>query len=513
MQQVLEFFEKLFDSSDWPARWNCGKWSQFHGWLYIVSDLLVWSAYFFIPLIILRYILKRRSQARFVRLYFLFASFIMACGTTHVFDAITFYVPLYRVNALIRFITGVVSWTTIFFLIRELPKAFSMRSARELEAEVEQRKKAEQKFRNLLEAAPDSMVMVNETGTIQLVNAQTELLFGYGRTEMIGRNVDLLLPVRYDNTHPFRSYTAMLISESDPKPWGIEVFGKDRSGREFPAEIRFSPLQSEDGLLITAAIRDVTEKKRMEQEIREANSSLEKKVQQRTIELERKNEELAHFAYVASHDLQEPLRTTSGFVDLLRKQYYSQLDENANRYLDFISQSSDRMKILIHDLLDYSRIGREKQLETVDCNQLLQEVQADLTLGIRETNASISLDTLPAVTGYRTELKQLFQNLVSNSLKFRQPGVPPAIGISAEKENGHWKFSVRDNGIGIEPVNQDKVFIIFKRLHKRSEYEGSGIGLAHCKKIVELHGGQIWVDSIPGQGSTFSFTLVETLST
>lgn len=508
MQQVFEFFEKLFDSSDWPARWYCGKWTSFHGWLYIVSDLLVWSAYFAIPLIIIRYI-SRKYDARFVRLYFLFAAFILACGATHLFDAVTFYVPLYRVNALLRLITGVVSWLTVAYLIKLLPLAFSLRSPRELEAEVEQRKKAEGKFRNLLEAAPDSMVIVDESGTIQLVNAQTESLFGYSRGEMIGNNVELLLPDRYDNLHPFRSFRRILAADPQTRARGFELFAKGRNGKEFPVEIRLSPMQSEEGWLITAAIRDVTEKRRMEKEIREANSSLEKKVQQRTIELERKNQELSQFAYVASHDLQEPLRTTASFVDLLRRQYYSRLDDHANQYLDFISQSSDRMKALIHDLLEYSRIGREKQLETVDCNSLLQEVKADLDQGIRETRAVISAGGLPSVTGYRTELKQLFQNLVSNSIKFRQPGLPPEVHISAERDNGSWKFSFRDNGIGIDPVNQDKIFIIFKRLHKRSEYDGSGIGLAHCKKIVELHGGQIWVDSVPGEGSTFSFTLAE----
>jgi light-regulated signal transduction histidine kinase (bacteriophytochrome) len=266
---------------------------------------------------------------------------------------------------------------------------------------------------------------------------------------------------------------------------------------------------TEEGLLVTAALRDISEKKRLEKEIREANVTLEKKVQQRTAELEIKNKELEQFAYVASHDLQEPLRTTSSFVELLRKQYYGRLDENANRYIDYVIQSSDRMKTLIKDLLDYSRIGREKQFEPVDCNIVFAEVIADLAEVIKENHAEITAGPLPVVNAFPTELKLLFQNLISNSIKFQKPGVAPRIEISTTKENGYWHFQFRDNGIGIDKQYQQRIFIIFQRLHNRSVYEGSGIGLAHCKKIVELHGGKIWVESEAGKGSTFHFTLAD----
>ncbi len=508
MMQVIDFFERLFDMSDWPPRWHCGRWTGFHGWLYIISDLLVWSAYFAIPFIIIRYISKKQD-ARFLRLYFLFAAFILACGATHFFDAITFWFPVYRINALIRFITGVLSWITVFYLIRLLPLAFTLRSPRELEMENEQRKKAEEKFRNLLEAAPDPMVIMNENGVIQLVNAQTEKMFGYSREEMIGSNVEMLMPPHSGLEHPFRAFRQTGIRQWEPETEGFEMTGNGRGGMEFPVEVSLRPMLSEEGLLITASIRDVTEKKQMEKAIREANSTLERKVQQRTMELERKNKELEEFAYVASHDLQEPLRTTTSFVDLLRRQYYGQLDDSANRYLDYICQSSDRMKSLILDLLNYSRIGREKELAEVNCNLVLEEVLADLDQGIRENGARVKAPELPVITGYRTEIKQLFQNLVSNSIKFRKPGLDPELHVQAKQENNSWLFSFHDNGIGIEPVYQEKIFVIFKRLHKRSEYEGEGIGLAQCKKIVELHGGKIWVESVPGEGSTFYFTIPE----
>lgn len=250
---------------------------------------------------------------------------------------------------------------------------------------------------------------------------------------------------------------------------------------------------------------------RLESENKEVNSSLEKKVWQRTDEIERKNKELEQFAYVASHDLQEPLRTISAFAELLQQQYRGKLDDNADKFLDYLQLASERMKILIKDLLDYSRIGREKEARAVDCTMLLQDVLADMNKTIEENGARVDVEPLPVIRAYPTELKLVFQNLISNSIKFRRKDVPPVIDIGVAKEAHHWKFFVKDNGIGIEPQFQERIFIIFQRLHTRSQYEGSGIGLAHCKKIAELHGGNIWLQSVPGKGSTFYFTISQEL--
>ena len=263
----------------------------------------------------------------------------------------------------------------------------------------------------------------------------------------------------------------------------------------------------EIGMLANNFNSMAVELERLEKENREVNNSLERKVRQRTSELESKNKELEQFAYVASHDLQEPLRTISGFVELLQKEYQESLGVNGTKYLQYLSQGSDRMKTLIKDLLDYSRIGREKEAMAVDCNKLLAEVLADLDKNIRESGASVNADHLPSLHAYPTELKLLLQNLITNAIKFRHPDRPPVILIESVQENGFWKFMVADNGIGIEPQFLDRIFIIFQRLHSRTKYDGSGIGLAHGKKIAELHGGQIWAQSNPGLGSQFFFTI------
>lgn len=223
--------------------------------------------------------------------------------------------------------------------------------------------------------------------------------------------------------------------------------------------------------------------------------------------LEEKNKELEQFVYIASHDLREPLRTTSGFADLFKQQYEGKLDDKADIYLSYITQGTNRMKRLIDDLLDYSRINSKKELEQIDCNDILNEVLADLDKVISESKAKIHTDELPVITGYRTGIKQLFQNLITNGIKFRKKDTDPVVRIVSDNSNGAWKFSFADNGIGIEQKHTEKIFAIFQRLHSQKEYEGSGIGLAHCKKIVELHKGNIWVESEPGTGSTFYFTI------
>jgi ligand-binding sensor domain-containing protein/signal transduction histidine kinase len=269
-------------------------------------------------------------------------------------------------------------------------------------------------------------------------------------------------------------------------------------------------------LLLERQVAERTEK--LEQMASELKQSVEMEHQARLAAdeaasaLESKNRELEQFAYVASHDLQEPLRTISSFVGMLEQQYKGKLDEKADKYISFIIGATDRMKVLITDLLEYSRIGRKKEKAKVDCNQLAGEVVSDLQVAIREAGAEVHWKNLPTVEAYPTEMKQLLQNLLVNAIKFRKKEVAPQVQITCERQNGHWKFSVRDNGIGIDPKHSDRIFVIFQRLHTRNEYEGSGIGLSNCKKIAELHGGKIWVESAPGEGSNFLFTIKDQLN-
>lgn len=352
----------------------------------------------------------------------------------------------------------------------------------------------------IVEKAPDAIVVINEKGQIVLVNNQTEKLFGYSRVELLGKEIEFLIPYKYHKRHVGRRNKFLANPEVRPMGVGLDLLAINKSGKEFPVEISLSPIHTKKGVYVSSAIRDVTLRRKAEGEMLKL-----------TKETELRNKELEEFVYIASHDLNEPLRTVMNFVDLLEKQYTEKLDEKGRKYIDFITGATARMRNLIKDLLDYARLGKNSELSEVDCNELLDSIQNDLIQSINECGATIQTGRLPKIKAYKTELRQLFQNLISNSLKFKKQNTEPKITISAKKQNDHWLFTVSDNGIGIPKDQWEKIFIVFRRLHSHSEIEGNGIGLAHCQKIVHLHQGNIWVDSEPGIGSTFYFSLSHNL--
>ncbi len=361
-------------------------------------------------------------------------------------------------------------------------------------------RKAEQKFRSLLEAAPDAMIISSERGEINLVNSQAETLFGFPRQDLIGESIHLLVP----------DWSA---GPGDRVGVHRELTGKRADGSEFPAEMSVSPLQTEEGLLVTSAIRDITERRRRDDQIRELNARLEQRVAERTRELvlsnealRQSNDDLNQFAYAASHDLQEPLRMIALYSQMLQMKYAGRMDHEADQFITFIVNGAHRMEILLRDLLAYSQAGSaEGPAGPVDCGTVVEKVLLNLQAAVEENEAEVRWNSLPVVQAHEIRLIQLFQNLVGNAIKYRRPDAP-RVAISAERRETEWMFSVEDNGIGIRPEYAQQVFGIFKRLHGHT-YPGTGIGLAICQRIVERYGGRIWVESTPGCGSKFCFTL------
>jgi PAS domain S-box-containing protein len=355
----------------------------------------------------------------------------------------------------------------------------------------------ESKYRGLLEAAPDAMVVVNQGGDIVLLNFQAEKQFGYRRDELLGQKVKNIIPEGFAErllADRLRSADDALAQQIGT---GIELTGRRKDVSEFPIELMLSPLESAEGILVTAAIRDISVRKA-------AEANLLQKVK----ELYRSNEELEQFAYFASHDLQEPLRMVASYTQLLARRYKGKLDADADEFIAFAVDGASRMQRLIQDLLAYSRVGSKgMNLLDISSEDALQQALVNLRGAIEESGALVTHDPLPTVLADEMQLIQLFQNLVANAIKYQKPGIPQVHVSAGRNVEKKWQFSVRDNGLGIDPQYFERIFGLFQRLHKREEFAGTGIGLAICKKIVERHGGRISVESQAGQGSTFCFTL------
>ena len=300
-----------------------------------------------------------------------------------------------------------------------------------------------------------------------------------------------------------------VLETGQPHQWEVKApDGSIIEAYDFPfTDVDGSPLILEMDV-------DVTEQRQTQNALKKINETLEEQVKERTqehsksnIELERSNKELEQFAYVSSHDLQEPLRMVTSFTQLLERRYRNQLDTDADEYIDFIVEGAHRMKYLIDDLLTFSRVSNQtKDFENVDLEIVLNDVLSNLTVSLEESNAIITHDTLPIIMADKSQMGHVFQNLILNAIKFHGSNTP-IIDISAHRDEKEWIFAVKDNGIGIEKEYQKQIFEIFKRLHTRNKYPGSGIGLSISKKIIKRHGGHIWVESEPGKGSTFYFTI------
>ncbi len=367
---------------------------------------------------------------------------------------------------------------------------------------------SEARYRQLFQSVPVGIFRTSRSGEVLEANPGSVRILAYpNRQTLIGSDS----AAYWLNSEDLQRFIKTVADEDLLE--GFETQFRRYDGQQIWVRLSTQAMRDADGrvLFYEGTLEDVS-----------IRAIAEKELKDTALELQRSNIELANFAYVASHDLQEPLRMVSSYLQLLQRRYQGQLDSDADEFIDFAVDGAVRMKALINGLLAYSRVGtRGKEFAPMDCNIALSKMCANLKLAIKDHDAIVTHDPLPIVMGDETQLVQLFQNLIGNAIKFRGTQAP-RVHISVERtsegtiehsdcENNEsaevWQFAVKDNGIGIDPQYAERIFTIFQRLHGKDEYPGTGIGLAICKKIVERHGGRIWVESTPGEGAAFYFTI------
>jgi signal transduction histidine kinase len=431
-----------------------------------LSELWITAASFSIAFS-LGYVIVKRLEMRFRSLLFLFAGLILVSGTAQLLHSWHDTV-LRAIAAAVSAVTAIIAIRLAAHLAPTEPPPQDPNLKPGFLATKDQ-------LQSCFEAASQGILGITSDGRISIVNHRTEEVFGYSREETLGQELGMLLPDRFA---------------------GLDLVGRRKDGTEFPIEIGLSHMNTREGPLTFGLVSDISERKKAADQLQRVNEEL----RQSYVEIE----QLAH---VASHDLQEPLRMVTNYLQLIERRYAPSLDDDGREFIRFAVDGAKRMKALISDLFEFSRAGANAaNYRTVAGDSILQNALDNLKPAIEESGAQITADPLPPLVVDPVLLIQVFQNLIVNAIKFRKEGAP-SIHISARRDANDWVFSVRDNGIGMEARHLERIFRIFERLHTAEQYPGSGIGLAITKKVVERHGGKIWVESQLGEGSTFFFSL------
>lgn len=509
----------LFNAEDFPERWQCGVWSSTHGWVHISSDIVIWLSYMAIPILMLWYLRGKKLGVDHRLVFWLFMAFIFFCGSTHLMEALIFYWPAYRLLGLLKLLTAVISFVTVICLIPVVPKLINAPTRKELENEIESRSSTEQRlraseqlFRTAMTSAPIGMALVATDGKWMRMNRQLCDLFGYSEEELSKMNFqEITHPEDLDSDLDYLRKTLAGEIES----YSMEKRYLHKDGHVIYAKLHVALIRNESGEapFFVSQIEDI---------------SKEKKLLQRQSgfihELKQKTQDLQQIVYVTSHDLRSPLVNIIGFSSELEltcedlKRELESIDRKTDRLgviietelpeiLSFISGSARRMDRLLRGLLQYSRLGRYVvSIQLINMDRMVDDLLQDLTFQIKEVDAIIERQPLLDCYGDLTLISQLFRNVIDNAIKYRSPNRKLRLAISAKELDNHIRYTLTDNGMGIAPEHQSKIFEVFHRL-KPGESEGDGLGLSICNLVAHRMEGRIWLESVPDEGSSFHVEL------
>ena len=528
------FFTKLFNDDDFMPRWKCGNWSDFHGWLHIVSDVLTWAAYTAIPIVLATYIIRRRD-VYFPFVFWLFCAFILSCGTVHLVEATIFWIPVYRFSGFLKAITAIASWATVIALIRVAPAALKLPLLRE---EITEKEKIETNLRSQLQITSLFATVAhiaNLVGTKQkLFRQSAQAIIKYTELEIVrfwkrDYDRDIFELCAVESNHPCE----LVVQAQIPAVQFVELTEQGKT----VAPIFTNEAEMLDGYTAFAIMRDantlggfieIFDKRPIDDSKVESlsptidvlkqgyfrllaervQSDLISELQIRNREIAERNQELDEFTYVASHDLRAPLRAIDSLSQMICEDEAEALSDDGKYKFELMMSRVERMNKLLDDLLAFSRIGRKKDPpEMVDSGRLVQETIE--LLGVAR-NAKIQVaENMPVFECSRTPLAQVFRNLIDNAIKHHDKDLPN-IDISCREMDEFYEFCIADDGPGIAPAHHKKIFKMFETLRPRDEVEGSGMGLALIKKFANFAGGDIRVESTPSKGSRFFVTWPKT---